>query len=68
MLSIDERTAFREMFAQLLRVASTQADGIRRLIDGQCNTSQAKVVDNAIVGYMIAKREAAQKGNEANDT
>jgi hypothetical protein len=64
MLSIDEQTAFAEMFSRCLQVAAAQKPAIVSLIDGARNTGPAKVVDNAIVGYMIA-REGAQPPNTA---
>ena len=66
MLSVDEATAFREMFGRLARVASNQRIAIGELLDQSWNTSAAKVVDNAIVGYMIA-REGAQPREDAGD-
>jgi hypothetical protein len=58
MLSIDERTAFTEIFTRLLRIGAERASVIRSLIDGTWNTSTAKVVDNAVVGYLIAREGA----------
>jgi hypothetical protein len=52
-LSVDERTAFQEMFARLLDVAARRRDVIHGLVDERWNTSHAKIVDNAVVGYMI---------------
>lgn len=61
-LSIDERTAFSEMFARLIRVASANRPLVHRFIDDKWNTSPAKVVDNAVVGYLIA-REGVEPPN-----
>lgn len=55
MLSIDEHTAFGEMFIRLLGLAYSQESVIRKLRDDTWNTSSSKVIDNAIVGYMIAR-------------
>lgn len=55
MLSIGEREAFGEIFARLLKVATSHGDGIRGLLDNAWNSSTAKVVDNAVVGYLIAE-------------
>lgn len=66
MLSVDERTAFSEMFARLLKVASEQKSIIPKLVDGTWNTSPAKVLDNAIVGYMIG-REGVPLPNTVTD-
>jgi len=55
MLSIEEREAFGEIFGRLLKVATSQGDGIRGLLDNAWNSSTAKVVDNAVVGYLIAE-------------
>ncbi len=54
MLSIDEHTAFREMFIRFLHLAHAQEWAIRKLRDESWNTSSSKIMDNAIVGYMIA--------------
>jgi hypothetical protein len=59
MLSIDERTAFGEMFMRFLGLASEQKSVIRTLRDETWNTSSTKIVDNAIVGYMIAREGVA---------
>jgi hypothetical protein len=53
MLSIDERTAFSEMFTRMLGVARANGSVIRSAVDAVWNTGPAKVVDNAIVGYLI---------------
>jgi hypothetical protein len=55
MLSIDERTAFGEMFGRTLGLARAHGPLIRGAIDGAWNTGPAKVIDNAIVGYLIAR-------------
>lgn len=63
MLSVDERTAFREMYGRLIRVATHQREAIAALLDHTWNTSAAKVVDNAIVGYMIAREGGEPREN-----
>lgn len=62
MLSVDERTAFQEMFTRVLHVGFAQGPLIRSLIDSTWNTGPAKVVDNGIVGFMIG-REGAEPSN-----
>ena len=57
-LSVDEPTAFAEMFTRMMRVAVNHRIAIGELLDQSWNTSAAKVVDNAIVGYMIAREGA----------
>jgi hypothetical protein len=64
MLSIDEPTAFHEMFTRCVQVAVHHKEAIDGLVDGMRNTGIAKVVDNAIVGYMIA-REGVPPPNTA---
>jgi hypothetical protein len=64
-LSIDERDAFAEIFMRLLKVAAARSDIIRRLLDNAWNSSTAKVVDNAVVGYLIAKEGAAPRSAKA---
>lgn len=66
MLSVDEATAFGEMFSRLIRVACNQQSTIGALLDRSWNTSAAKVIDNAIVGYMIA-REGAEPREDVED-
>jgi hypothetical protein len=58
-LSVDEPTAFREMYSRLLQLASRRKRLVDRMVGGEWNTSPAKVVDNAIVGYMIARERRA---------
>jgi len=57
-LCIEERDAFTEMFTRLLCVAAARRDVIPRLLDDNWNSSEAKVVDNAVVGYLIRKEGA----------
>jgi hypothetical protein len=66
MLSVDERTAFGEMFTRLIGVAGSQRAVIAAVLDKSWNTSESKVVDNAIVGYLIA-REAAEPREDIDD-
>jgi hypothetical protein len=58
MLSVDERTAFSEMFTRMVGVARARGSVIRGVMDDAWNTGPAKVVDNAIVGYLIAQEGA----------
>jgi hypothetical protein len=55
-LSIDEGRAFSEMFVALDHIARSNFDSIRKHIGHGWHTGHAKVVDNAIVGYMINQR------------
>jgi hypothetical protein len=57
-LSIEEREAFGEIFARLLKVAAERGEGLRSLLDNAWNSSTAKAVDNAVVGYLIAEEGA----------
>ncbi len=57
-LSIDEREAFGEIFSRLLKVGAGRGDGVRGLLDKVWNSSTAKVVDNAVVGYLISEEGA----------
>ena len=59
MLSIQERAAFSEVFTRLLSVAAECSSVIGTLLGESWNTSPAKVVDNAVVGYLIAREGAA---------
>ena len=56
MLSVDEETAFLEMFAQLHRIARSSAGVINERLGLGWNTSESKVVDNAIIGYVRSWR------------
>jgi hypothetical protein len=60
MLSIDEERGFREMFLRLLRIGHRSRATIEATPRSGWNTSSAKVVDNAIVGYILSRRAAAQ--------
>ena len=55
MLNVEEQTAFQEMFGRLLLVGNSQRETINRLAGTGWNTSRAKVVDNAIMGYVIER-------------
>jgi hypothetical protein len=55
MLNVEERTAFLEMFGRLLGVGNTQRETIDKLAGEAWNTSRAKVVDNAVMGYVIER-------------
>lgn len=52
MLSVPEREAFLESYKQMCVVARKTAAIILARIDGRWNSSESKVVDNAIIGYM----------------
>lgn len=56
-LSIDEGRAFEEMYVELDRIARTRAGEIRERIGRGWHTGHAKVIDNAIVGYMIGQKK-----------
>ena len=58
-LSIEEGLAFEEMFVELDRIARSCESEIRERIGRGWHTSHSKVVDNAIVGYMIGKNGTA---------
>lgn len=58
MLSIDEESAFREMFLRLLRIGQRNRSTIEATPRGGWSTSAAKIVDNAIVGHIISRRGA----------
>ena len=58
-LSIDEGDAFQEMFCQLDEIARRNLSEIGSSVGRGWNTSHSKVVDNAIVGYMINKQRTA---------
>ncbi len=53
MLSIPEEDAFSEIFQRLHKIAAANKDHITSLIDSSWNTSSTKVIDNAIVGYVL---------------
>lgn len=53
MLSIAEEDAFFEIFSRLHTIAINNRDIIAGLIGRGWNTSETKVIDNAIVGYVI---------------
>lgn len=53
MLSISERDAFHEMFTRFHRVATNNASALIGLVGQGWNTSETKVLDNAVVGYAI---------------
>ncbi len=53
MLSIPEEDAFFEMFSRFHKIATANMDLIRGLVGHAWNTSETKVIDNAIVGYVI---------------
>lgn len=59
MLSIDEESAFREMFLRLLQVGHRAKATIETTPRSGWNTSSAKIVDNAIVGHVISRRPGA---------
>jgi hypothetical protein len=52
-LSIAEGEAFIEMFSRFYTIASANKDIIAKLVGHGWNTSNTKVIDNAIVGYVI---------------
>lgn len=58
-LSIDEGEAFREMFCHLDRIARRNLSHIGSRVGHGWHTGHSKVVDNAIVGFMIKNRLSA---------
>jgi hypothetical protein len=52
-LSIGENEAFEEMFFRFHKIAVANRDIISGLVGQGWNTSETKVIDNAIVGYVI---------------
>ena len=53
MLSIAEEDAFFEMFSRFHTIAINNRDIIAGLVGRGWNTSETKVIDNAIVGYVV---------------
>jgi hypothetical protein len=58
-LSVSEDVAFREMFTRLLRLGGLTRTTIEAAPKSEWNTSLAKVLDNALVGYVISRLSAA---------
>jgi hypothetical protein len=58
MLSIGEDDAFTEMYVHLHRLATLHSAEITARIGKGWHTSETKVVDNAIVGYVLGSRAA----------
>jgi len=56
------------MFTRFLRLATAKKPAIQRAIDSTWNTGTAKVLDNAIVGYMIAREVGAKTGVDRVET
>lgn len=52
-LSIPERDAFREMFTRFQRVAKQKSQVFGQVDQSGWNTSETKLLDNAIVGYSL---------------
>lgn len=61
-LSIAEDQAFFEMFLRLHSVAMANKDIIMKLVGQGWNTSETKVIDNAVVGYVIEVMRASETG------
>jgi hypothetical protein len=53
-LSISEDVAFIEMYGGLLQMAGANADRIEASVGEGWNTSISKVLDNAVVGYILS--------------
>ena len=53
MLSITERDAFHEMFTRFHRIATENVSILGDLAGSGWNTSETKILDNAVVGYAI---------------
>lgn len=56
MLSIREADAFVEIYVLFHRIATANASEIMTRVGRQWHTSETKVVDNAIIGYMLENR------------
>jgi len=60
-LNQGDRTAFLEIYPHFCRVASARSKNIQKhvaegiALDGSMNTSKTKVIDNAIVGFVLRK-------------
>jgi len=52
-LSIAEAEAFREMYSQFYEIATANREQIQARIGKGWNTSETKIIDNAIVGYVL---------------
>jgi hypothetical protein len=61
MLSISEEVAFSEMYSRLHQVASANREPILSLVGNGWNTSPTKVIDNAIVGYVIERLHISEQ-------
>jgi hypothetical protein len=55
MLSVSEEVAFAEMYSRFYQVGLANKENISSLVGTGWNTSQSKVIDNAIVGYVIER-------------
>jgi hypothetical protein len=53
MLSISEKDAFAEMMLRFHRIAAARKDQIAERVGAGWNSSHTKVLDNAIVGYVV---------------
>jgi len=60
MLSIPEEVAFAEMFLRFHRVGLANKEKILSLVGSGWNTSETKVIDNAIVGYVIERLRVSE--------
>ncbi len=60
-LSISEEDAFREMYLQFCYIANTNKQQIKSCLGKGWNTSETKVIDNAIVGFI--QENGRCKGN-----
>lgn len=59
-LSIEESAAFEEMYVEFDRIARLCSGDIAHQLGRNWHTGVAKVVDNAVVGYVIGRKETAQ--------
>ncbi len=66
MLSIPEREAFLEIYEQLHRVAARGADEILRRVGSGWHTSESKVIDNAVIGYMVRQARRLNRRKQAS--
>jgi len=58
-LTISEMDAFFEMYERFRCIAKAQKIKIRQLVNCGWNTSEIKVLDNAIMGYVVSHRQRA---------
>jgi hypothetical protein len=55
MLSIPEKDAFMEMYTRMHKIAANNRDLLQSRVGSGWYSSQSKILDNAIVGYVVGK-------------